>query len=49
MEKENKHPKTIKTHPYKDLRCSRGCVHNYYKFNLKPPPYVFCICSLPKL
>ena len=34
--------------PYKDFRCSRGCVHNYLKFNQKPPKYLVCNCVKPK-
>ena len=49
MDKETKCSKIIKSYPYKDLRCSRSCVHNYYRFNQQPPPYLLCKCCLPKL
>ena len=39
----NKNLKIV-NHPYKDLRCSRGCIHNYLKFNQTPPNYVICEC-----
>ena len=33
-------------HPYKDLRCSYKCYLNWVSFNMKPPVYHSCECTI---
>lgn len=30
---------------YRDTRCSRGCIQNWYKFKQQPPVYQICNCN----